>query len=224
MRSVGRGRPVVLIAVLGLHALLVFVIVLQTRPRGVPGIRSEFETLVSFLEPEPKPPEVPPQHLPPAVVPTRTPPPAQAAPDENLSTAPVLIPEGTGHGPVDWMDEAHRTAAAMSKAEAARQAAVPRDPRAMNSPSEPEHHAGEEYQLAGGETIIWVSPNCYVSSGPPPVGVPDTLARARTSHTVCPGFRHGPPKGDLFKEMQAYKRLHPPDPPDPPEPVRPDDH
>ena len=216
-----RGRPVVLSAVIGVHALLVFVIVLQMRTRAVPRIRSEFETLVTFLEPEPKPPKVQPQRLPPAVVPTRTPPPVQTAPDADLSSAPVLIPEGTGHGPVDWMDEAHRTAAAMSKAEAARRAAAPRDPRAMNSPSEPEHQAGEEATLPGGEKIIWVNPYCYVSSGPPPMGVPDTLARARTSHTTCPGFRHAPPRGDLFKDTQAYKRLHPPDPP---EPVRPDDH
>ncbi len=221
MRSAARGRPVVLIAVLAVHALLVFVVVLQTRTRLLPRMRSEFETLVTFLEPDPKPPEVQPQRLPSAVVPTRTPPPVQPAPAEDVSSAPVALPEGTGHGPVDWMDEAHRTAAAMSKAEAAKRAAVPKDSRAMNSPSEPEHHAGEEYQLPGGETIIWVNPYCYVSSGLPPIGVPDTLARARTSHTTCPGFRHGPPRGDLFKGMEAYKRLHPPDPP---EPVRPDDH
>ena len=40
----------------------------------------------------------------------------------------------------------------------------------------PLHEAGEQYRLATGEWIVWVSPRCFIVSGVPPIGLPDVVA------------------------------------------------
>ena len=70
------------------------------------------------------------------------------------------------------------------------------------------HHAGDSYRVAGGEVIAWVSDRCYVASDPPPLWEPDILKRAEITHTVC--LPPNPPhSGELFKSLPAYKKYHP---------------
>jgi hypothetical protein len=69
------------------------------------------------------------------------------------------------------------------------------------------HHAGDSYTIPGGEEVVWVSDQCYVASDPPVLWEPDIFKRAAITHTVCVP-PSGPPAGELFKSLPAYKKYH----------------
>jgi hypothetical protein len=80
--------------------------------------------------------------------------------------------------------------------------------RGAHAPDFSGHHAGDSYQIEGGEVIAWVSDRCYAASDPPPLWEPDILKRAGVTHTVCLP-PNGPSRGELFKSLPAYKKYHP---------------
>lgn len=57
--------------------------------------------------------------------------------------------------------------------------------------------------------MVWVSDRCFIASDPAPLGQPDILARAAASRTVCKGDP-GWSRPDLFKDLPAYQKYHPP--------------
>ena len=74
-------------------------------------------------------------------------------------------------------------------------------------PPEAIHRAGESYRDANGDNVAWVTDNCYVISAAPPLGTPDVFARMTPTRTVC--IHPSAPEGQLFKDLQAYKKYHP---------------
>jgi hypothetical protein len=52
-------------------------------------------------------------------------------------------------------------------------------------PPSPLHYAGEQYRTEGGEQIYWLNDHCYMESDPPSLFEPDFLKNARVSRIGC---------------------------------------
>jgi hypothetical protein len=124
--------------------------------------------------------------------------------------APGLLLPGEAHGPIDWLAEAARAAEHASAAPHTRAfGKIPEGPSWLGSSRHaPAHQAGDQYRLATGEWIVWVSDRCYIVSEPAPLGTPDVFARSQGTRVSCQAPA-GPPPGELFKDLPAYKRDHP---------------
>jgi hypothetical protein len=105
----------------------------------------------------------------------------------------------------DWDSEAKRAAGAVTTESTIRQfgrnPAIPFD--GLKSNPDLPHEAGDQYRV-GDEWIVWVSPHCYIVSSPPPLGMPDVLARSIPTRTVCQD--DSKPAGEQFKDLPAYKK------------------
>jgi len=127
-------------------------------------------------------------------------------------TAPPLPgepPAADNGGPtVDWAEEAQRVADAAAKglagsaSEGAKSAAPP---AGAGWWQQPQHHVGDQFKTDTGDWIVWTSSKCFV--------VASALLRVLTTGvalpvTYCPGDSSGP-RGDLFAQLAAYKKLHP---------------
>ena len=112
--------------------------------------------------------------------------------------------------PVDWSEAARRAVAA---------SAVPPDPSpAASVRSGPAaaaatafglqpHTAGEQWQGPGGQWVVFGSDRCYQLSGGAPLD-PNTPRTGLGVQTYCLDTE-GAPRGDLFKDLPAYQKLHP---------------
>jgi hypothetical protein len=97
-----------------------------------------------------------------------------------ISTLPLpeIDPSASGSPPVsdsaprvDWIDERHRTVAAMADRAAAQaaQARIGQPPKGMDLPRDVfEHKAGVIEHRDGGETIQWINDRCYYTNKRPP--------------------------------------------------------
>jgi hypothetical protein len=138
----------------------------------------------------------------------------EVAPIEPLAFPSIPAPDielrGEVHAPIDWLAEAGRAAEAATAARYTRAfGKIPEAPSWLGSShSASVHHAGDQYRLETGEWIVWVSERCYLISGPAPLGTPDVLARSRGTQVACQA-PPGPPPGELFKDLPAYKKYHP---------------
>lgn len=195
----GPRRGGVLIAVILLHAGLVLVVSIVLRSPNGSAPRELVSTLILLQPPPPSSP------VPPGVYPARP----SFAPSSTAITVPPVSAPVTG--PIDWDVEAQSAAAAVTGARRARSLghhpAAAAAPTAA-SPASAVHHAGEEYRDTDGTSIVFVSDRCFVASSPPPPGVPDVIARAIPTRTVCKGDP-GWSRADLFKDLPAYRRYHP---------------
>jgi len=119
-----------------------------------------------------------------------------------------IPPEVTGRT-IDWAMEAERAAAAISNAPKTREFGSHREANSQQKQQHPApaHQVGEGYRDPYGNTIIWVSDKCYVVSERGVLGAPDVLARSRPTYTTC--VDTSAPEGELFKDLPAYKKLHP---------------
>jgi hypothetical protein len=138
----------------------------------------------------------------------------ESAPIEPLALPPIPPPDielpGGAHAPIDWLAEAGRAAQAATTAPHTRSfGEIPQAPSWLGSPrSAPEHRAGEQYRLETGEWIVWVTDRCYIVSEPQPLAMPDVFARSLGTPITCQA-PPGPPPGELFKGLPAYKKYHP---------------
>jgi len=105
---------------------------------------------------------------------------------------------------IDWGAEAERAAAAAIEAKKFREFGQHGSAQSAPQVRAPAHQAGEQYRLETGEWIVWVSDRCYIVSGPPPLGMPDVIARSIPARRVCQG--DSGPRGDLFRDLPAYER------------------
>ena len=121
--------------------------------------------------------------------------------------APITVPDASTA--IDWMTEAHTSAVAVSVPSKVR--SLGQLPEVGSSekppPAQIVHHAGESYRDSDGNHVAWVNDNCYVVSELPPLGTPDVLARMIPTHTVCRD--QSAPEGELFRDLDAYKKRHP---------------
>jgi hypothetical protein len=139
---------------------------------------------------------------------------SETAPIERLALPPIppppdiQLPDDT-HTSIDWLAEARRAAGIATAAPRTRPfGEMPKAPSWLGpSRSSPTHRAGEQYRLETGESVVWLSDRCYIVSEPPPLGMPDVLARSLGTRTVCQA-PPGPREGELFKDLPAYKKYH----------------
>lgn len=127
---------------------------------------------------------------------------------EPLPLPPRLPSLGSVDKRIDWAAEARRAAERVIAAPEDRQ--FGRNPafsvRARERPS-PTHYAGESYRNVYGDRVYWVSDSCYLVSDnslAAALALPGAPALPRT---VCVGSVA--PRGDLFKDLPAYKKHHP---------------
>jgi hypothetical protein len=195
------SRYAVLLAVLALHALLMTALMMW---RG--SIRMQLPgppLRIAFLPPATRQDKI-------------IPPPLQTAPTPAVSKVAeptiILLPpraEDSGFPAVNWAAEARRAADS-----AARNAIVPPSKTPPSAPSgnadwfpAPKYRAGDEVGLGNGDTAVFINDHCYqIAPMIPPIV--DALHNGMGLHTYCKGGAKDP-NGDLFKDTQAYKRLHP---------------
>ena len=200
-----KKRYFVLVAVVGAHALIIGVLLSASR-----AIRQSSSTGISMtafilrraahLRIPIARPRLDAARVVPTVEPITLTPPAPA----------VLSP--TGQAAIDWDASARAVVAAALRPRKRITFGFPTGTspimRGAHPPDTSGHHAGDSYRIEGGEEIEWVSDRCYVASDPPPLWEPDILKRAAMTHTVCLP-PNGPPPGELFKSLPAYKKYHP---------------
>lgn len=197
------ARFIMLVAVFALHFGLFTVLLVASRIRARVRLTEDVVTTLVFPPAFAAARRVEPAHL------TMRPALAPALP---LSNAPTIEPLPDVAPPViDWAAEAQKSAAALaSQAPAdthgkpgARGSSVPRP--LFGSPA---HHAGEQYKTESGDSIVWISDQCYLISSLPVLGAPDVLSRLRGTMVACPG-EGGTARGDLFESLPAYKKYGP---------------
>lgn len=197
--NIRRGAAFAGVAALhvGLVSILIITPRISTRSSG-----SDFVTALILLSPPPatavssgaaRSPFAPATMTP--VRPMTPPPPESGLPD-------TLNPS------IDWDTEAKRAAGALTTESITR--VFGRNPATLfdgqRPHPDPPHQAGDQYRV-GNEWIVWVSPHCYIVSSPPPLGMPDVLARSIPTTTVCQD--KSKPAGEQFKDLPAYKKYHP---------------
>ena len=199
------------LAVAATHVAFIAILVTVSRGRTA-GPADQPAAAVVFFVPQPQPERTPPPRkvsvprLDRATVPENTPAPQVMLPVPEDSSTAI-------HPDVDWYREARRSAAKITRNEAAKRGAIP-GPLEHDTPSKRSwwpkgtHEAGEE-EIRDGETIEWISDRCYIKSTAPPLGMPDFLARALISKGGCKDPAAGAARGDLFDKLPAYKKLHP---------------
>lgn len=196
------SRYAVLLAVLALHALLLIGLMLW---RGGIRISAAGKPLeIAFLPPNTDREKI---ALPPLQIPSEPRPTAAIG-----APTIIMVPPQSGEGglpQVNWAAEASRAV------ESAAKRAIATAPDASGSkPSSgpewfpaPKHHAGEMVPTGNGDTMIFVNENCYqvIPMIPPIV---NATHNGMGLQTYC---LRGPkePQGDLFKDLKAYKKLHP---------------
>jgi hypothetical protein len=201
-RGPSPGRTVGFAVVVAGHAGLLLILMLaldaRTRPRALAG---PVGTLILLSLPVP-----PDRRLKRDA--------SETAPIEPLALPPIPPPDiqlpDDAHTSIDWLAEARRAAGVATAAPRTRSfGQMPKAPSWLGpSRSSPAHRAGEQYRLETGESVVWVSDRCYIVSEPPPLGMPDVLARSLGTRTVCQALP-GPREGELFKDLPAYKKYHP---------------
>lgn len=201
----GLRRGVAFAAVVGLHAGLVITLTAAFRNPTSPSASTEFIGALIFLS-APLPPVASSNRRRPQVADE----PSPVEPVEPPTTPPPVIsfPLGADTA-IDWVAEARRAAAGVMGAHNVRKfGEIPKADSGQGPPrSPPAHQAGEQYRGEYGEWIVWVSDRCYIISDTPTLGLPEVLARSIPTRTVCQGDSE--PRGDLFKDLPAYKKYHP---------------
>jgi hypothetical protein len=202
----GRSRYAALLVVLALHVALLtgFIITAKTRLLTTPAA-PPIELLILPQNPAPTippPPTLPDRYKKVAATPLAPPPDALTVVTPN-SSSDVAGP------PIDWSQEAHNAAASIAKDAPALKDAIPAPP--SNSPfaPPPAHHKGDQIPTADGRWIVYVTDDCYQLSKSM-TSITNATNNGMGLQTYC--TRHSnKPRGDLFDQLPAYKKLHPDD-------------
>jgi hypothetical protein len=201
----GRSRYIALLIVSALHVALVIALIIAAKTRVLlTAVPNPIELLV--LSPDTAPQTAPPPasaSRPKKVTPSAVPPSSAITIDQPAASADDVGP------PVDWAQEAHNVAAGIAKessAERRHDTAPAPSPRSPFAPP-PVHHKGEQYPTADGQWIVFVSDDCYQVSKSI-TSVTNATNNGMGLQTYCTR-RSKAPRGDLFEQLPAYKKLHP---------------
>jgi hypothetical protein len=131
-------------------------------------------------------------------------------PPSSAITILPQVPAAENAGPtVDWAQEAHSVAAGIAKnaaAESLQEAALSASRRSPFA-SPPPHNKGEQIPTADGRWIVYVSHDCYQVSKSI-TSITNATNTGMLLQTYC-NRRSKVPRGDLFDQLPAYKKLHP---------------
>jgi hypothetical protein len=199
----GRSRYLAFFVVLALHGALLTGLMIAAKTR--------------FLT-TPAAPPIELLILPQNVVPTLPPPPTLSDRRKKVAATPlsppldaltVVTPNSTSEvaGPIDWSQEAHNAAASISRSAPALHDTIPAPSSTSPFAAPPAHHKGEQIPTADGRWIVYVSDDCYQVSKSI-TSVTNATNNGMSLQTYC--TRHSKkPRGDLFDQLPAYKKLHP---------------
>ena len=125
------------------------------------------------------------------------------------SDAITEIPAADGNDPgkaIDWAQEVHDAAARF--AERGNNEPTAAEPTAISPfPHAAPHHKGEQIPTAEGRSMVFVSKDCYQFSKEITY-IENKTNAGKKIQTYC-NRRSKTPRGDLFEQLPAYKRLHP---------------
>ena len=195
-----RSRIVALLAVLALHVAVLtgLVSAAKTRMRATPAA-PPIELLILPQNPIPTPPTLPDRR--------KKVPATPLAPQPDALT--VVTPDATSvvGPPIDWSQEAHNAAASIAKGAPALNDTNPA--LQSNSPfaAPPAHHKGEQIPTEDGRWIVYVTDDCYQVSKSM-TSITNATNNGMGLQTYC-NRRSNKPRGDLFEQLPAYKKLHP---------------
>jgi hypothetical protein len=125
-------------------------------------------------------------------------------------TLTLVKPDSSSEVPgaaIDWSQEAQIAAAGIAKRAPAPTNTNPR-PSSSNSPfaAPPAHHKGEQIPTTDGRWIVYVSEDCYQISKSI-TSITNATNNGMGLQTYC--SRHSnKPRGDLFDQFPAYRKLH----------------
>ena len=193
-------RGVVFAAVLALHAVLIALAALGLHRHAQAPVEESLTTWIALPSPAAQIRPLPSARSPAWVV--------RPIPLEPPPMEAIQIPPEDASRTTDWALEARQAAAATLNRPKPREFVNPAS--ALPPPSHssgPAHRAGDQERDPFGNVTVWVNDHCYVRSEAPPLGTPDVFARMATTTTTC--IATGPPAGELFKDLPAYKKYHP---------------
>jgi hypothetical protein len=200
----GRSRYVALLAVLALHVTLLtgLMIAAKTRLLTAPAAPPiELLILPQKTAPTvPSPPTASDRHKKVTANPLSLP------PDALTVVSPNVASDVAGP-PVDWSQEAHIAAASIAKGAPALNDTItaPKSNSPFAAPLA--HHKGEQIPTADGRWMVYVTDDCYQLSKSM-TSVTNATNNGMSLQTYC--TRHSKkPRGDLFDQLPAYKKLHP---------------
>jgi hypothetical protein len=193
------ARCAVLVIVLTAHGFVVVFLARNTAKRVAVRVQEIVSThiLVPVPERPPEPDERTTQSA-------RTPAPPRGEPEP-------ITAESSAEDPLPWIDwqaSAERAAAAVTQPEPYRRFGrpnvMPEGPVRSPSTGRP---IGEVYvDSVTGELRKWISEDCYqVLRSAAPAGVQDDFAKNLPPRIMC-SLKSKKPRGDLFKDLPAYKR------------------
>jgi hypothetical protein len=201
----GRSRYFALLIVFALHVALVIALIVAAKTRVLfTPVPNPIELLL--LSPNTVPQTAPPPAL--ASRPKKVTPPA-VPPSSAITIEPSAAPVENVGPLVDWAQEAQDVAAGIAKKSSAERrhdiASAP-PPGSPFAPP-PVHHKGEQFPTADGQWIVFVSDDCYQVSKSI-TSVTNATNNGMGLQTYC-NRRSKTPRGDLFEQLPAYKKLHP---------------
>jgi hypothetical protein len=199
-----QSRYASLLAVLALHAAVLTAFFMAAKTRLV--LRESMPPLELLTLPREF---TPPQS---ALPPTKASPdhqlrdrPAQSSlPADALTVAPITEGNAPGEA-IDWAQEARDIAASIASRGTDGTPAEPRFPSAFAQP--PPHHKGEQIPTADGRWKVFISDRCYQLSKEI-THITNATNTGKAIQTYCEKPSKTP-RGDLFKELPAYKKHHP---------------
>jgi len=134
---------------------------------------------------------------------------AIAAPSA-ITIPPSAAPAGSSGAPIDWENEVHAAAQAMTAPNPEARSFDHRMPEAQQ-PSQSifddrsAHRAGEQFKTEDGRWVRYVNDDCYQVSDP--FASPNALSTGMGMQTYC-RRKSKTPRGDLFEQLPAYEQLH----------------
>lgn len=200
-----RSRCGALLAVLTLHVAVLTGLVIASKTRLL--TRPAAPPIELLILPRNTAPTIPPP--PPTSSERRkkiTATPVVPPPDALSVVAPNAASEVPGP-PIDWAEEAHDAAASIAQG-----APIPSGPNPTPSPNSPfapppAHHKGEQIPTSDGRWIVYVTDDCYQVSKSM-TSITNATNNGMGLQTYCTR-RSNKPRGDLFDQLPAYKKLHP---------------
>ena len=182
LRTPNMSRGLVLVAVAGVHALVIGVLLSRSR-----SISLSFPTVIPITAVFLKRPARPRSPFPP--------PPLQATPAQAVAALPITIsppaiaairPSGPA---IDWKAEASRSVARILEPPRRISFGFPAGGQSAITPGVPSrsspHYRGESYRTEGGGQVYWLNDHCYMASDPAPLFEPDILRNARVARIEC---------------------------------------
>lgn len=198
-----RSRYAASLGVLALHVAVLggLLLAAKTRLPTTPAATPiELLVLPPNADPTPPPPPTLPDHRKKSLAAPLPPPDALTAITPNSASA-VTGP------PIDWFQEAHNAAVNIARDAPAlddkNSAALSDSPFAAPPP----HHKGDQIPTADGRWSVFVSENCYQLSKDM-THITNATNTGVAIQTYC-NRRSKEPRGDLFKQLPAYKKYHP---------------